>query len=171
MNQKKTYTLHPDWKDKFGRYLLGYALVPVFGLGLLIIRNVRKQQRETKYVISDDSITFYEPEENVSVNLVNIEQINVSQTNLERKFSIGRIQLEANGKNYELQGIENPVRIEEILRAAIATEKDRQRQKAKVKGSFPDLNAGSVDKVNTLVGLWQQGLIDDEEYERERKKI
>lgn len=171
MDQKKTYTFQPDWKDEFTKYMAGYALVPVFGIGIIVIRGLRKRQEKISYVISDNDITLKKKDESIIVNLGSIEEIKVEQTWLEQKFEIGRVLLEANGRIYVLRGIENPSRIEKILLIAIATENDRIRQKEKVKGDFPDLSAGSVDKVNTLVGLWQQGLIDDEEFERERKKI
>ncbi|MEX1137346.1 MAG: hypothetical protein WEB89_10620 [Balneolales bacterium] len=171
MKEPKTYTLHPNWKDQFTRYMIGFALLPVFGVGFLVLHSARKHLRETSYIISDENITLHEQDESISFDLVNIDQVRVVQARLEEKLNIGRIQLQAKTGTYELRGIENPERMERILRVAIATEKDRLRQKAKAKGNFPDLNAGSVDKVNTLVGLWQQGLIDDEEYERERKKI
>ncbi|MEX0779162.1 MAG: PH domain-containing protein [Balneolales bacterium] len=171
MNQQKNITLHPDWKDQFVRYLIGAALVPVFGIGLLIISSARNRLKETSYVISDNEITLNEQDESTSINLANIKKVRANQSSLGKRFNIGRIQLEGNEQNYELRGIENPKRIEKILLIAVETEKDRVRQKAKVKGDFPELNAGSVDKVNTLVGLWQQGLINDEEYDRERKRI
>ncbi|MEX0928027.1 MAG: PH domain-containing protein [Balneolales bacterium] len=171
MKQQKTYTLRPDWKDQFPFYMLGLALAPVFGTGLLIIYFLKQRQDAIRYIIRDDEITLNEGKRSVRVTLAGVDQVTAHQSRLEKRFGIGRLHLQAEGRGYELRGIARPERIRDLLLVAIETEKARLRQKEKVKGEFPELSAGSVDKVNTLVGLWQQGLIDDEEYERERNKI
>ncbi|MEX0684706.1 MAG: hypothetical protein WD267_08980 [Balneolales bacterium] len=167
----KSYTLQPDWKDQLPQYLVAGFLVPFFGLGLLMMYTLRKRQNKMNYVITDNDITINNSEGRKVVTLADIEEVEILQSWLEGKFNIGRVWLQTTDNGYELRGIQNPGQLEDILRIAMVNEKNRLRQQAKVKGDFPDLSAGSVDKVNTLIGLWQQGLINDEEYERERKKI
>jgi hypothetical protein len=55
-----------------------------------------------------------------------------------------------------------------ILKAAEA-ERYRVEQQAKNKREQPQTSPGSLDKLDYLTGLWQQGLLSNEDFKREKK--
>jgi len=165
----KTISLSPSWKNHIFGYAISILLIPVFGIGLLIFYWVRKQQNKHAYQFSDTQITSRYDKYQRNIDLVNIDQVELKQSWLQQKMGVGDIRLETSATSMTLLGLEDPQNIKHVLDKAIHAEKERQKQKAKTEPSEPDHKPGSMDKMDYLTGLWQQGLVSDEDYEKERK--
>ncbi|MGK7370063.1 MAG: hypothetical protein ACNS64_07590 [Candidatus Halalkalibacterium sp. M3_1C_030] len=168
-SEEKSYTLTPSWKHYFTGYLLSILTIPVAGIGLIALYFVRKKHKNKKYIITDTQISSADSKYHRNVDLMNIENVEIDQGCLQQKLGIGNLILETSASEMKIEGIEDPENLKEILEKAIYAEFQRQEEKKKTKPREPEYSPGSMDKMEYLTGLWQQGLISDEDYEKERK--
>lgn len=168
--EKPTYTLTPDWRDRFTGYLISAILIPAFGLGLIPLAWLLYQRSRTRYIVSNDDIQIHLPSQQVYVELKDISRIEVTRTRLHRRFGIGRLMLHTPQQTYELRGIKEPGEMKTLLDAAVASEQQRLDMARKAEGNFPEYDPGTINPYNELVGMWQQGLISDEDFEREQQR-
>lgn len=166
---QKTYTLDPSWKQFFVGYLLSILTIPLAGIGLIALYFVRKKHKEHKYIITDTQISILDAKYRQNVDLANIEQLTIEQSWLQKKLGVGTLVLHTSALETELIGIENPSQIKDILGKAIQAELQRKEQEQQTKARQPKYKPGSMDKMEYLTGLWQQGLISEEDFEKERR--
>lgn len=165
----KSYKLEPSWKHYVIGYLLSILTIPLAGIGLISLYFVRKKHRSRKYIITDTQISSADSKYQRNVDLVNIEDIELEQSWWQRKLGIGNLILKTSASEMTLSGIEDPANLKNILQNAIEAELRRRKEKKKTKPKEPKYSPGSMDKMEYLTGLWQQGLISDEDFEKERK--
>jgi len=171
MSEKKSL-LRPSYATYFWWYFLGIILVPFLGLGLILIYLKYNELRSTVYKIKDHEIEAVTPGYTEKTDLTNITAATVSQRWIDKQFSIGSILLQTQSKTTKLWGIKNPQQIADIILQAAEAERVRIRSKQKSKTAKRDPEiAGVVDRLEYLTGLWQQGLITNEEFKKERKKM
>lgn len=166
--QPKTYTLKPSWKQFFFGYLAGIVLIPLAGIGLIILYFVRKKQKGVRYVITDTQISSINSRYHRNLDLVNIKGITVRQNWIQETLGIGTLLLQTSASGMNLIGLEHPWRFKELLEKAVAAQQ-KAREKQRSETRKPDFEPGTMDKMDYLTGLWQQGLISDEDFEKERK--
>ena len=165
----KITTLAPDWKYFFFSYLFSVLAIPLAGIGLIALYFVRKKHKSIRYEFSDEQISSLDSRYRRNIDLVNIEHVETKQSWLHQKFGIGTIVINTSASEMELVGMENPESLKTILEKAIQAQKDLLKQKERNKPREPEFDPGSMDKMEYLTGLWQQGLISDEDFEKERK--
>src|SRR6056297_820725 len=165
----KSYTLTPSWKHYLTGYLLSILTIPLAGIGLIGLYFVRKKHKSREYIITDTQISSADSKYQRNVDLVNIEDVEIEQGWWQQKLGIGNLVLKTSASEIKISGIENPGNLKGILQKAIYAEVQRQKEKEKNKPKEPKYSPGSMDKMEYLTGLWQQGLISDEDYEKERK--
>jgi hypothetical protein len=171
MSEKQTL-LQPEKVTYFWWFLLGVLLIPVFGAGFVIIYLKLKERNATVYKVSDRFIEVVTPEFNEKTDLANIREADVNQRWIEKRFSTGTIYLRTKSKTTELKGIKHPRRIAGIILQAAEAERIRLSEMQKTKSVRKEpASAGSIDRLETLTGLWQQGLITNEEFKAERKNL
>jgi hypothetical protein len=165
----KAVTLKPSWKNYFLKYLLSILLIPLFGIGFVVLYWVYKKHNEYSYRVTDTQITSRDEKYQQNIDLVNIEKVEIQQNWLQKKLRVGDLILHASTSSMAVYGMTKPEELKSLLESAIATEKQRNKQKEKSKPKEPKHNPGSMDRMDYLTGLWQQGLVSDEDYEKERK--
>lgn len=168
-HQQKSYTLSPTWKYYVSGYLLSILTIPLAGIGLIGLYFVRKKHDSKKYIITDTQISKVNSKYRRNVDLVNIENIELEESWWQQKLGIGSLILHTSASELSISGIENPKELKNLLEEAISAEVARQKEEEKNKPREPEYSPGSMDKMEYLTGLWQQGLISDEDYENERK--
>lgn len=169
-NSEKSITLSPSWKNYFWVYLLGVLLAPLL-IGIVLLWFINKTRNQTIYTITDFTISRSDKDGKISLDLVHILSTSYSQTKLQKLFGIGDIKLQANVSELVLEGIEHPSSLLEKIDTAIAFQKERLKASEKIKPRKATHDPGILEKLDYLTGLWQQGLISDEDYEEERKKF
>jgi hypothetical protein len=165
----KSFTLHISWKNHLLEYVLSILLIPVLGLGLLALFWVWKRQNRITYQVTDRKITSRDNQYQRNVDLLSIKQVEVKQSWLQEKMDVGDLKLHTSASSMTLYGMENPYNLKGLLEKAIAAEQQRHQQQEKTKPREPDYDPGSMEKMDYLTGLWQQGLVSDEDFEEERK--
>ena len=149
---------------------MGIILIPLFGVGIYLIYRFYSSHNAISYRITDQSITAVDSNVEQKMDLANIQDVEISQKWIDRKFGLGLVTLRSDSNSIDLIGMENPQKLADTIMSAAKAERKRladlKTQKSEpVKQSKP----GRDDRIDYLTGLWQQGLISEEDYEKERK--
>lgn len=166
---QKSIDLRPSWKNHILGYCISILLIPLFGIGLIGLYWVYKRQKKYSYTFTDTQISARDDKYQRNIDLVNIEYVNLEQSWLQEKMELGDLVLHTTATSLKLRGMENPETLKNMLEKAILAEKQRQKQKEKTEPRQPDRKPGTMDRMDYLTGLWQQGLVSDEEFEKEKK--
>ena len=163
----KKKTLQPSWKYYFWQYLFGILTVPVL-LGIFVLANAIRKKNKYVYLIGDETITAEDDNYSQKFDLVNLEDVKVEQGWIHKKLDVGLVRIYKEGSEMELHGIEAPHDFKEMLLKVSSNLKARQEKKPPKKKPAQK-PSGQTSKMNYLTGLWQQGLLSDEDYQSERK--
>lgn len=169
MSKEKSTTLRPSSLVHFWWYLLGVVLIPVFGVGIWIIYQKYSQLKSERYLITDRTITAESETHREKTDLVNIIETTIQQRWIDKRFGIGSVFLKTDTKTVALTGMKNPESLANMILSAAEAERVRKKELEKKVNPEPPPQSGQLDKMDYLTGLWQQGLISEEDYEKERK--
>lgn len=152
---------------KRDRYL-GYALIPFFGIGFLLIRKINKEIAQSEVHVYNDRIV----KGHVSIPISEIEHVGRVSNERQKRIGLADLTVSSSGETIVFKDIEQAEKLEEALALAIKTEKQKRELAEKAKGYYEDeFKLGGLEHMNSLVGLWQQGLISDEDFREEQKKF
>ncbi|MEX2463897.1 MAG: PH domain-containing protein [Balneolaceae bacterium] len=165
----KKIQLKPKSAHFFWWILTGVLLIPMFGLGIYIIYRQLQKQSSISYIITDDTIIAIANGYTKSIDLFQLSDIQVSQRWIDKRFNTGTIHLQSEAVSIEMIGIENPEKISEIISMAAESARLRLEKRSNQKNEMIDTHPGSLDKLDYLTGLWQQGLLSDQDYKEEKK--
>lgn len=166
----KEYILRPKLRRYWPHYLLGILTAPLAGVGIWWILRIRNRAAAVAYRVNDTGIAF---ERDGSASVLSLEQITMASVSapwVARVCGLGDIHIEtADGRTERMEGIDDAETVASLINAATA---QARANAAKRPIPPPPLApAGSLEPLNDLVGLWQQGLITDEEYDTERRRL
>ena len=102
-------------------FIFAILLIPVFGLGILILLYWYVQTKATKFTITDDDIlleTGILSKERVEVSIKSIRTTKVKQSFFNRIFGVGSIEIYTAGDNAELiaAGLPEPHSIRDLIK-------------------------------------------------------
>lgn len=166
---EKKIILHPRHSYYTWWYLTGILLIPLFGVGLYLIYRTYSELEQTQYEITDHRIRALTPGYSENIDLAEITSINVKKRSVDRFFSIGTLVLQTSSRTAEMIGMENPERLSNMILQAAESERIRLQELEKPKPRPVESNPGSMERINYLTGLWQQGLISDEDFQNEKR--
>ena len=165
----KSIDIKPAKRTHFWWYCLGVLLSPVFGIGIYLIYRKWKELDSITYKITDRSIISAEENISEKIDLENIIESTWKQRWIDKKLGIGNVVLKTESRSMELIGMENPKNLSGVILEAAIQSREQNRMKKEKERKFADTSGGSLDRLDYLTGLWQQGLITNAEYEEERK--
>lgn len=165
---EKMIRLQPSKSYNFWWYVLGVLLSPLI-IGLYILYKKISELSHTHYKITDQAITTVNPEYTETVDIVNINNIKIHQRWIDKQFGTGSLQLVTNTRKVNLVGLENPKNLSDLILKAAEAERYRIEQEKKNERTKMESTPGNLDKLDYLTGLWQQGLISNDDYLREKK--
>lgn len=169
---EKSIELRPDWKRWFWSYFFGILLIPLLGIGLFVLWKVHQKKKSIIYKVTDQQIKATEENISQTVDLTNIKTLDVVQNWLDQQFDIGDIILITESRQISLLGQKKPKSLADTISAAIHYERKRIAELNKEKEKQIDLPPpGTLDKLDYLTGLWHQGLISNEDFEKEKKNF
>lgn len=166
---EKTIDLKPTYSFLFWRYLIGILLVPFFGIGLIVIYLAYRKQFAITYVIGNHSITITDRNYSEKVDLSDILDVMVKQQWIDKKLSTGKIIIITELKTVELEGVKNPQTFSELIMQAVEAEKIRLQKMNEILTPHSEEAPVSLDRLDYLTGLWQQGLLSDDDFKKEKK--
>ena len=165
-NNQKSITLTPSWKAFFWHYFLGLILIPAL-VGIYLIWKTRKTQKSISYTITDRKINVVDSHISQNIDLEDIRQAVAG----DKTFGVGSVILKTSGREIELIGLKNPEAISQSIEIAVEAELKRLAAEKEAKPRDPEYEPGSMDRLEYLTGLWQQGLMTDEDFKAEKEKL
>ncbi|AXJ01503.1 PH domain-containing protein [Cyclonatronum proteinivorum] len=144
----------------------------LFGYGFFQIRKLNKQLESTSYDVFNDRIVMKDPAQNVdtTIEIKDLTSVKCIHQPGHSKFGIADLALTTSTETVTMRGIENADQLEDVLIIAIEKEKRRKAMQERAKGDYNHFRVGGLENMNDLVGMWQQGLISDEDFEAEQRK-
>lgn len=168
----KSIELRPDWKRWFWGYFFGILLIPLAGIGIFVLWKVHKKKNSYIYEVTDQQIRATGENISQTVDLANIKTLDVEQNWFDKKFNIGDIILITESRTIKLLGQTNPQVLAETITTAIHAERKRIEELNRIKEKpVEHPPPGTIDKLDYLTGLWQQGLISNEDFEKEKQNF
>ncbi|MEX2657128.1 MAG: PH domain-containing protein [Balneolales bacterium] len=167
----KSYELRPDWRIYLIPYVIGALLIPVLGAGILVIRHFRRKWKNIRYLITDSDIRLRDGAIQTKIPLLNITSCDTAIHPIQKKFGLGDILVYHDHGISVLRGIADPDPIAGIIEQAAESERKRSAMRQDAVETAPPHPSGTLDKKNELVGLWQQGLLSEDDYRNEIKKF
>lgn len=162
--------LTPSWKRWFWGYFFGTLLIPLFGIGFFVLWKVHTKKKSIVYEVTNRQIKSVDEKLSQSIDLANVTTIDVEQNWLDQKLGIGDLLLSTESRTLRILGQAEPNELSDMIAHAVQAERQRVKEQNKVKPKPVDHpTPGSLDRIDYLTGLWQQGLITNEEFEEERK--
>jgi|AntRauTorckE6833_2_1112554.scaffolds.fasta_scaffold12754_2 membrane protein YdbS with pleckstrin-like domain len=167
----KSIVLKPNWKRWFWGYFSGVLLVPVLGIGIAVLWIVHTRRKQVIYEVTDRQIEHRNRKISQKIDLANVKTLDVKQNWLDKKFGIGDLTLSTETRSITLKGQSNPEKLSNMISAAVRAERKRIDELSHVKNIPEDEPPppGTLDKLDYLTGLWQQGLLSDEDFKKEKK--
>ena len=166
---ERTIQLKPSHYHLFWWYFFGVLLLPLFGAGFVLLYLAYKRQSLLTYVIGNQTIIRMDNSYTETIDLVSIQEVKVHQTWIDKKFSIGKLVLITETKSVEMIGIQNPHSLADLILKAAEAEKLRNNTTEKIQKTPTKTGPESLDRLDYLTGLWQQGLLSDEDFKKEKK--
>lgn len=165
-DNERSITLTPSWKAYFWSYVFGIILIPAL-IGIILLWKTSKKHRGKFYKIADRRITVVDGNYSQNIDLADIRQAVAG----ELRFGVGNVIIKTQGREIELIGLEKPEMIATSIEKAVEAELRKLEAQKQTKPRETKYDPGSMDRLDYLTGLWQQGLVSDEDFEKERKKF
>ncbi|MCW9015243.1 MAG: PH domain-containing protein [Gammaproteobacteria bacterium] len=117
------YSEHPVmFKNNPIGFIITLLLIPVFGLGLLILLVWHLQNKASKLTVKENEILFEKgllSKERSEVNISSVRTTKVKQSFFNRIFGVGAIEIYTAGDSAEIvaTGMPDPNKIRELIKA------------------------------------------------------
>jgi hypothetical protein len=167
MTTPRQVTYRPSWKYWAKDFYLAIALIPLFGVGLIWLIFLLRRLGSDVYYVRNNAIAIHADGNKIEINLADMTDVQLIEPRTYSGQTYAHVQIQTKNGQYLLSALidaENLVRgltqiLEQIRRnEALNAERNRFTVQA---------DPGSLERINDLVGLWQQGLITDHDYYRE----
>ena len=143
-----------------------------FGISLLILWIFYRRLRAEEYILGDHSIQIETRITNQTITRHDIGSVKDTAVWWLRMFDLGVLELSTSSVTGRLRGLKDPKGLAAIIQIAVdASIERRNRQNFTHKASAELHPAGTLELMNDLVGLWQQGIIDDETFKAEQQRL
>ena len=167
----QAYELRPDWRIHLPAYVIGVLLVPLLGLGLWIIYRYRQKWLGMRYLVTNNEVIHQADGAGTPIPLHEIISCDVRFTGLSSRFGLGTIHIRHVNGTRDLIGISDPEPVAVLIERAAESERERLKMREEIERTRPQHPSGTLERKNELVGLWQQGLISEEDYQQELRKF
>ena len=166
----ETFELRPEWNYNLLAYIISVLLMPI-GIGLILFFLYKSRLEDRRFVITNDSIHAYKKDDVTSIQIRHVEKMYITRTLSEEFSDLGTLHIEGNGKKIKMLGMRNPEEIQHAIEMAQKMYRKTDEIFEKDRSWHQDVEVGGLDPMDELVGLWQQGLISNEDFEKEREKF
>ena len=167
--KEKKIILKPSHKSLLWWYILAVVMIPVFGIGIYLFYRFYTANQSISYIITDQRITLKDSATTVNIDLASIVKTEVIKGRRDWLTGTGSVVIKTKARTAMLIGQEKPEQLAELIRRAAEAERQRLDEKPVKRETGPSENPGTLDKRDYLTGLWQQGLLSDEDFKKEMK--
>ncbi len=167
---KEAFEFQPEWNYNLLGYIVSVLLMPI-GIGLFLFFYYKSRLDNIRYVITNDSIHAYKKNHETSIQIRHVEKMYVTTNWSETMADLGTLVIEGEQKKIKMLGIRAPKEIQHAIEMAQKMFRKTDEIFVKDRTWHKDVKVGGLESMDNLVGLWQQGLISNEDFERERQKF
>ncbi|TVQ03859.1 MAG: PH domain-containing protein [Balneolaceae bacterium] len=165
----KSFIIYPEKTHHFWWFFAGILLIPLLGAGIYIIYKKLRELSSITYKITDQQITGIDHNITDTIELADIHSIDIYKRWIDKKFNIGTLYINTDSRSLKMLGIKNPDNLSSMIMTAAEAERLRLAEISKINKPQPVVPPGNLDRLDYLTGLWQQGLISDDDFKKERK--
>ena len=168
--REKVIQYQTHWKQYHKEFVKAWALIPLFGAGLFKLKKLNERLEKKVYRIYNDRIEVGKGSDAITLPIPDLRKVKKEQSPEQRKYGLADVLVSNENQTYRMEGLEHADALEDVLYIAIKTEEKRRELEKKAEGDH-HIDPGGLDQMNYLTGLWQQGMISDEDFEIEQKKF
>jgi hypothetical protein len=165
----KSFIIYPEKTYHFWWFIAGILLIPLLGAGIYIIYRKYRELSSITYKVTDHQISEINQNIAATIDLADIHDISVEKRWIDKNFDIGTLNIKTGTHSLQMLGIKNPEKLSSLIMAAAEAERRRLAEINKLNKAKPIVPPENLDKLDYLTGLWQQGLISDDDFKKERK--
>lgn len=169
VDKEKQIILKPSHKSLLWWYILAILLIPIFGIGIYLFYRFYTAHQSISYIITDHRITLKDSATTENIDLASIVETAVTKSRIDRITGTSNVIIKTKARTATLIGQDEPEQLAELIRRAAEAERQRLNEKPAKRVSGSSHNPGTLDKRDYLTGLWQQGLLSDEDFKIEMK--
>ncbi|MEX2351260.1 MAG: hypothetical protein WD529_02385 [Balneolaceae bacterium] len=169
--EKRSITLRPSRRAWLWYWVTGILLLPLFGAGLYLILKAWRESRSVELQLFDREIRFRSDARTVVTPLASIEEVTVVQSRMGSWLNTGDLIVAGDRESLRLPGLAGPHQIAGAIRHTAAAERQRAKGQTPARRPEPAWSPGTLPRLDDLTGLWQQGLISEEDFLKERKRF
>lgn len=150
---------------------LGFLTLPL-GIGIFVLFYVYLQTKKSIWELHSASIVIHQNKKSTTILLPDLITVKTISSPTQTKYKLADLEIKTNKGVFVIKGIEKAELYAEVLQLAIDSLKAKQKPRIPPRDEeFSDLAVGGLDKMNDLVGLWQAGMISDEDFYKEQEKF
>jgi hypothetical protein len=167
----KFITLKSEFKSFQFFLVIGIVLLPL-GVGILLLLFVYLKQKTHYWEIHPSHIFIKMGSKSLELALNEIKSVTYSQSNFQKKAALANLHIESNKGYFTQKGIKQAKLYADSIQLAIDTIKAKNKPSITVRPEeHADLAIGGLERMNDLVGLWQAGMISDEDFYAEQERF
>lgn len=164
MNEtERVIVLKPHPLGWLYHWVICVLTIPLFGIGLVAGFFLWKHIRSISYRLSDADVSLVWGQETITISWVGVSEVFAES----RAGRLGHIVIVSNDIRYRLMFLEDAFSLADTINQMLASRKNRS-DNGQAPSAIPKVEM-SVDRLNDLTALWQQGLISEEDYQNERR--
>lgn len=159
-------------------YLAGVLLLPAAGIGLYLIWRLERRVANTRLIVEERRIrirTGGDPRDPDGERILDVSAIvKVESHPLPPPggwFGLGALVVHGGAGEVRIGGLRKVGHLRQAIERSIAEAGERKRAGTGERRGTTRTKPGSTDQMNELTLLWQQGLVSDEDFEREKGKF
>ena len=164
----KQLILKTNWRYFYIQIIWGAILSPVL-IGFFILLYVYIKIQKQVYIVNDDRILDQQSGDFISID--NISEVRTKNRITRFNLTIHNLELVSHEGILILHGIENAATIKETIDQLIAFKNELKESEQKRNAVQVKEDPGSLERLNDLTGMLQEGLISYEDYLQERKNF
>lgn len=130
--EQPIFELRPAWRSRLGLVLWGVALVPVFGIGLLVLLRAWYLVASVRYRLTTQRLFVQRglvAKDLEEVELFRVKDVTLTQSVLQRLLGTGTVVVlstDDTAPRLELAGLSGPLEVKEQIRGAFRAARQRE---------------------------------------------
>ncbi|TNE69954.1 hypothetical protein EP331_13555 [bacterium] len=156
-----------EWK----LILTGILLLPV-GFGVILLVIAYQKWKSCYWELFDSHIIIHTESDSYEFSLTDIVEAEATIYNSLLIKGLSSVKLKTSKASFILHAVSgSEIYVSAINEIIAHIHQEKQKEIPVREAEYDDLAIGGLDRYNDLVGLWQAGLITDEDFQSEQKKF
>jgi hypothetical protein len=156
-----------DWRYYRKLLLLSIVLVPLFGAGFILLVYIYFKIEYQSYEVTDEGVRH----RNIFLPYHCINSVKVSDFRVLKNGNIATLAVYGQTNVIVMPGVADSSALQVYIENQTQLVRERLKLEERANDTSTIQAAGRTERLNDLVGFWQQGLMTDEQFHEEKKKM